>query len=161
MPILTTECKKALLGNAIRVYQAYAGLDFLKQSFDINGNITSLYQFCNQLIKDGNIAKHNFKLDKQDYTIELTAYGTNQYYLNITSSIIKPYTENIKQLVDYDSHEKIQCLAQHSLKLNSNKKGNYCLSIAMPNGDLLGGPTKFDLYNTHLVTLFNITCLCT
>ena len=150
MPILNTESKKALLGNAVKVYKAYAGLDFFKQSFDINGTITTLEQFCNQLIKSGEISKREFKLDQQNYNIEIKEKGLNKYSLHfsILSSLVNK--ANIKQLVDYKTYEKIQCLENLPLELNINKKNNYCLSVVMPNGDLLGGPTKFDLYNTHL-----------
>lgn len=163
---LSPSQKERLIANAKQVYLGYLALDFSKTKKIIklpaNGHshkpmsISELFQF----MKTSTKSPLDISIDGKTYSATLTKGRGNQYSLKLSTPVsFRRPASPIQHLDDYSADQIASLVTDKTWIMEDLPNGETAVSLPLKDGHkqfMIGGPGKFDLYRTHLVTLSNI-----
>ncbi|MGV3739688.1 MAG: DEAD/DEAH box helicase family protein [Gammaproteobacteria bacterium] len=163
---LSSVQKERLIANAKKVYLGYLALDFSKTKKVIhltaNGHrhepmsIAELFQF----MKTNTKSPLDISIAGKTYSATLMQGPSKKYSLKLSVPVaFRRPASPIQHLDDYSNEQIANLLTQTDWTMEDLPNGETAVSLPLKDGDkqfMIGGPGKFDLYRTHLVTLSNI-----
>lgn len=155
MCVLTDKTKQKLIENAVQVFKTYAEFAFFDSPLNAL-NKKSLATICRENLEKG-CTHFSIDLANSAFNIEMaTGEAPNKISIKPINKEIN-HTFPVQSFEQYDEHQKLMLLSQaeyHQFEID--KKGQLRLFNELKPGEKLGGAEHVALYNTHLITLFNI-----
>ena len=161
--------KSQLLQNARHVYESYLAYDFFKsKALLLDGgqerpgeeaSRTTLLDIVKDILRNSAwpIPERDFFFAGKKYTLRIKTNNPqrNQFTAQLIAEHDLPLQTKLPK--DYRNNDHIcDLLANKPFILARDAKGELVVSMPIKDGHRIGGPQKYDLYRTHLVTLFNI-----
>jgi hypothetical protein len=164
--------KTTLILAAKRVYISYLALDFFQtKKFDIQYNAhpdTTINQMTSLLSLFDFVQGCIQKRHSDSETIAISIAGKNyDLHIHKTAKIEEIYTVTLSYPLsevmildkvpnDYSDEEMSDVLINKPFSVTRVNQEKWTVSLPISEKHNIGGAGKFDLYRTHLVTLFNI-----
>lgn len=162
---LSEQQKTKLLQTAKKVYSSYLALDVFKnklisvQNTEPDSQVldTSLLSLVQGMRRQSrrNIQKSIMVAGKL-YDVYIQTIDGEQTKYRVRLQYPIAYPNLIKVPNAYTDEESGYLLANKDFILEETRDGKVAVSLALDEQHQIGGPSKYDLYPEHLVTLFNI-----
>lgn len=166
---LTPQQKLRLMQTAKHVYHSYLALDFFKnKALSITNRSASqaqdsgeLYPTLLDIVKRGilfsDTSTQKFHVAGKDYMLQIKPVhnGANSFIVQLNCAHQPSLSSRLPK--DYTTDEQVcDLLANKLFTIELMAKDEIAVSLPLNEEHIIGGPKKYDLYRTHLVTLFNM-----
>lgn len=166
---LSPQQKLRLMQTAKHVYQSYLALDFFKnkalsiangaasQAQDSGETRSTLLDIAKRSIQNTHTSTQQFHVGGKDYTLQIKPERNQTNGFVVQLSCAHQPSSSVKLPKDYTADEQVcDLLANKPFTIELMSRGDMAVSLPLNEEHIIGGPKKYDLYRTHLVTLFNM-----